>query len=463
MKLSTSLGLTLVLAGCAVGPDYQRPATEAPAAFRGAPENGPAAEPVLAWSQLLTDPALGQLQSQALTNNYDLRIATARVLQASASLRVAQSDFFPSIAAGGNWSTARVSQKGPSAPPPGVNPEIEYGGVAVGMATYEIDLWGRIRRSTEAARARLLAAKENRRVIEQSLISDVAVAYFNLIELDAERDIAAQSYFSRTNSLRLVSVREEGGVASLQDVRQAEVLVQSARSTQTDIERRRLQNENDLRLLLGLSPGEIPRGRPLAEQVVPAEVPAGLPSDLLRRRPDIRQAEQNLIAANADIGQARAAYFPQISLTGNFGYQSLALSDLFSGPARTWQFGPSVSLPLFTGGRIRAQNRLAQARFDEALATYQKAVENGFRDVSNALIGFQKAREFETEQLALTIARRDAARLAEVRYVGGVASYLEVLYNEQESLSAELALAQARRNVLLSVVQFYRALGGGTL
>ena len=458
------LGLCL-LVGCAVGPDYHRPETAVPNQYRDAATNSPGTGvgTNLSWSTLLTDTNLHQLLARGLTNNYDLRIASARVVQARASLGIARSEYFPNIAAGGNLTTARVSQRGPSAPPNGINPEVEYGGVALGMATYEVDLWGRIRRSNEAARARLLASEESRTVVTQTVLAEIAATYFSLIELDAEREIARQSYLNRTNSLRLVTVRETGGVASLQDVRQSEVLVHAAKSTQIDIERRRTQTENDLRLLLGLDPGEIPRGHLLADQTNPGEIPTGLPSELLLNRPDIRLAEQQLIAANADIGQARAAYFPQITLTGSFGYQSLSLSDLFTSPARVWQFGPSVSLPLFTGGKIRAQNRLAEARFEEALATYQKTVESAFRDVSNALVGYQKAREFEVDQLALTLARRDAARLADVRYVGGVTSYLELLYNEQESLSAELVLAQARRNILQSVVQLYRALGGGPL
>ncbi len=465
MKTAHFIPVIGLFAGCAVGPDYHRPTIVVPIVYRSSVTNTVPSAPSapLTWSSLFPDPALQRLLSQGLNNNYDLQIAAARVLQARASLGLARSDYFPNIAAGGNLATARVSQRGPSAPPAAVSPEAEFGGLSLGMASYEVDLWGRIRRSNEAARARLLAAESSRNAVEQTLLSDIANTYFSLIELAAEYKISSQSLLSRTNSLRLVGVREEGGVASLQDVRQAEVLVQAAKSTQTDIERRRLQTENDLQVLLGSTPGEISLGIPLADQSLPPTLPTGLPSELLLRRPDIQVAEQQLIAANADLGQARAAYFPQITLTGSFGYQSLSLSDLFTSPARVWQFGPSVTLPLFTGGKIRAQNRLASARLQEAVANYQKVVQSGFRDVSSALIGFEKAREFEIEQQALTTARRDAARLAEIRYVGGVTSYLEVLYNEQESLSAELALAQARRNTLQSMVQLYRALGGGPL
>ena len=465
MKTAHFMALVGLLAGCAVGPDYHRSETGVPDTYRSSVPNAipPQGTSPVTWSGLFPDPTLQSLLRQGLTNNFDLQIAAARVLQARASLGLARSEFFPSIAAGGNLATARVSQRGPSAPPASVNPEVEYGGVSLGMASYEVDLWGRIRRSNEAARARLLTADSSRKAVEQTLLGDIANTYFSLIELAAEYKISSQSLLSRTNSLRLVGMREEGGVASLQDVRQAEVLVQAAKSTQTDIERRKLQLENDLQVLMGSNPGEVSLGIALAEQSVPPTVPTGLPSELLLRRPDIQAAEQQLIAVNADLGQARAAYFPQVTLTGSFGYQSLSLSDLFTSPARVWQFGPSVTLPLFTGGKIRSQNRLAAARLQEAVAAYQKAVKSGFRDVSNALIGFEKAREFEIEQQALTTARRDAARLAEVRYVGGVTSYLEVLYNEQESLSAELALAQARRNTLQSVVQLYRALGGGPI
>jgi multidrug efflux system outer membrane protein len=247
----------------------------------------------------------------------------------------------------------------------------------------------------------------------------------------------------------------------MQDVHQARVLVATAAASIANTLRRMEQTENELNILLGRNPATVARGLPLVDQVLLTHVPAGLPSSLLERRPDIRAAEQELIATNADIGQAKAAYFPQLSLTGFLGYQTTDVSDLFTSPARTWQFGPSVVLPLFTGGRTRAGVRLAEARFQEALAAYQRTVQNAFREVSDALIEYRRSREFRERQQELTQANRDAAALAGVRYEGGVTSYMEVLYNEQQLFDAELLLAQARRNELLSVVALYRALGGG--
>jgi len=247
----------------------------------------------------------------------------------------------------------------------------------------------------------------------------------------------------------------------MQDVYQARILVSTAEATIADIHRRIEQQENFLSILLGRNPGNIQRGTPLVSQELRAEVPPGLPSTLLDRRPDVRAAEQLLRAANANIGQAKAAFFPQLTLTGFYGYQSVSLSDLFTSPSRTWQFGPTVTFPLFTGGRLSGELRLAKARFEESLASYQQTVQSAFRDVSDGLIAYKRTREYRTKQEERTQAHRDATELANVRYDGGVTSYLEVLYNEQELFNAELGLAQARRNELLSVVQLYRALGGG--
>jgi multidrug efflux system outer membrane protein len=345
--------------------------------------------------------------------------------------------------------------------PPGVNPRQEYGDVFLSMPAYEIDLWGRIRRANEAARAQLLATVEGQHVVRQTLVTDVAVAYLNLLELDLELDIANRTYGVRTNSLALTQSRADGGVASMQDVHQSRILVSGAEAAIVDTLRRIEQQENLLSILLGRNPGDIQRGVAMIEQKVRDEVPAGLPSSLLERRPDLRAAEQLLVAANADIGQAKAAFFPQVTLTGLAGFQSVALSDLFTSGARTWQFGPTVTFPLFTGGRLRGNLKLAEARFQESLASYQRAIQNAFREVSDSLIGYQRTREFRVKQEERTQANRDATELANVRYEGGVTSYLEVLYNEQELFAAELNLALAQRNELLSVIQLYRALGGG--
>jgi multidrug efflux system outer membrane protein len=456
----------VVLAGCAVGPDYQRPALDTPAEFRlpAAPTNTVDTARSfgdLGWWEVYEDPQLVSYLHAALTNNYDIQIAASRVMQAMASSRIARSAFFPNVAAGGDIVTTRASKVGPSPIPSGVDPQSEFGDVFVSMPAYELDLWGRIRRANEAARARLLATEEARNVVRQTLVAQVATAYLELLELDLELGISQSSYASRSNSLELTTARFEGGVAAQQDVEQSAILVHSAESIMIDTRRRIEQKENELNLLLGRNPGSIERGAPLAKWTTRSEVPAGLPSSLIERRPDIRAAEEQLRAVNGDIGQAKAAYFPQVTLTGFYGFQSVSLSDLFTGAARTWQFGPAVTVPLFTGGRLQAEVELQKARFDEALAVYRQTVQRAFAEVSDALIGYQRAREFRVAQEKRTESNRKAAELANIRYEGGVTSYLEVLYNEQELLTAELNLAQARRNELLSVVQLYRALGGG--
>jgi multidrug efflux system outer membrane protein len=456
----------VLLGGCAVGPDYKRPTVDTPDAYRRAASdtNSPAGEVSfgdVGWWEAFNDPQLEQLIEEALTNSWDIQIAAARVLQAEASLRITRSQFFPSFNAGGDIFTSRASERGPAGVPRGVNPQRDYGDVFVAMTAYELDLWGRIRRATEASRALLLATEDAQRTVRQTLVAQVATAYLELLELDLELEIAHNSYANRSNSLVLNISREEGGVAGLQDVYQAKILVSTADAAIADTLQRIEQKENELSILLGRNPGKMERGDALAIRKVRAEVPPGLPSSLLERRPDIRASEQELIAANANIGQAKAAFYPQVTLTGFYGYQSVALSDLFTSPARTWQFGPAISVPLFTGGRLRGNLKLAEARFHESVAIYQRTVQQAFREVSDGLIAYQRTREFREKQEERTQANRDATRLANDRYDGGVTSYLEVLYNEQELFNAELGLAQARLNELLSVVQLYRALGGG--
>jgi len=456
----------IVLCSCKVGPNYKRPPVDSPAAYRRAASDTAVSSGTnsfgdLGWWDVYDDAQLRTYISEALTNSWDVKIAAARVLEAEASAQITRSQFFPTVNAGGDWQTARSSQKGPVLIPPGTNPQQEFGDAFLAMPAYEIDLWGRIRRANEAARARLLESEEAQRIVRQTLVSEVATTYLQLLELDLELHIGEASYASRTNSLALTQSREEGGVSSMQDVYQAKVLVYTAQASIANTSRLIEQTENQLNILLGHNPGPIQRGAPLVDHKLRASVPPGLPSSLLERRPDIRAAEQELIAANADIGQAKAAFFPQVTLTGAFGYQTVALSDLFTAPARTWQFGPAVSFPLFTGGRLRGNLNLAKATFQESLARYQQTVQQAFREVSDALIAYQRGQEFFARQQDLTQADRDAAQLAAVRYEGGVTSYLEVLYNEQQLFDAELLLAQARRDELLSVVELYRALGGG--
>jgi multidrug efflux system outer membrane protein len=461
------MGLCLGMAwlgGCAVGPNYQRPAVDTPAVFRtAASDSGDLASTNsladLGWWAAYNDPQLQFYIAEALTNSWDIQIAAARVLQAEAAARVTRSQFMPTVGAGADWVTARTSENGPAGSLP--DPEQDYTSVYGTMATYEIDLWGRIRRANEAARAQLLATEAAQQTVRQTLVAEVATAYLSLLELDHELEIAQSTYRVRTNSLTLTTARQEGGVSSKQDVYQAQILVFTAEAAIADTLRRIEQQENELSILLGRNPGSPQRGGSFLQQKLEVAVPPGLPSDLLERRPDLRAAEQRLVAANADVGQAKAAFFPKVTLTGFYGYQSVALSDLFTSASRTWQFGPAVSMPLFTGGALRGNLKLAQARFEEAVAQYQKTVQNSFREVSDSLIAYQRTREFRARQEENTQAHRNAADLANIRYEGGVTSYLEVLYNEQELFSAELSLAQARLNELLSVVQLYRALGGG--
>jgi multidrug efflux system outer membrane protein len=463
----TTTIVLLLLAGCTVGPNYQRPAVDEPGTYRRAATDTNATSGTnslgdLGWWSVYDDPQLRAYIGEALTNNWDIKIAAARVLEAEASAQVTRSQFFPSINAGADAYTTRVSQHGSLlAVPPNVNPEKEYGDVFLSMPAYEVDLWGRIRRANEAARARLLASVDTQRVVRQTLVSQVATTYLQLLELDLELQIGRASYASRTNSLDLTESREQGGVSALQDVYQAKVLVYTAEASIANTSRLIEQTENQMNILLGHNPGSVQRGAPLVDHKLRVSVPPGLPSSLLERRPDIRAAEQDLVAANADIGEAKAAFFPQLTLTGVYGYQSVALSDLFSAPSRTWQFGPAVSFPLFTGGRLTGNLKLAKATFEEFLARYQQTVQNAFREVSDALIAYQRTQEFFGKQQELTEANRGAAGLAQTRYEGGVTSYLEVLYNEQQLFDSELLLAQARRDELLSVVQLYFALGGG--
>src|SRR5438309_4801929 len=324
-----------------------------------------------------------------------------------------------------------------------------------------LDFWGKFRRATQAARADLLAAEWNRQAVITSLIASIAAGYYELLGLDLQIEISKRTLTSRQQSLELIRLQERQGTVSLLDVRRAEQLVYNAAQTIVDIERRTEQQENFLSLLLARNPGPIPRGRKLTEQPHDPIVPAGLPSALLQRRPDIQLQEARLIAANARIGVARAAFFPSISLTASGGAQSAALSDLFKGPAGMWSFIGSLTQPIFAGGRISSGVKLAEAQQKEALVVYQQTIQQAFREVSDALVGYRKNREFREQQELLAISTRDALALSNQRYRGGAASYLEVLDSNTRTFAAELGLAQAQLNELLALVQIYNALGGG--
>jgi len=376
-------------------------------------------------------------------------------VQAQAALGITRADQYPTITAGVSATNERFAQTR-------ITPAFETSPIQVNLAlAWELDFWGKFRRATEAARAELLATEWGQKAVISSLVSNVATAYFQLLELDSEMQISRGALDSRKESLRLVEIRAKGGTTSLMDVRQSEQLVYTAAAAIPDLERRIEQQENLISILVGRNPGPITRGQSLLDIAVPPEVPVGLPSSLLSRRPDIQSAEQTLIAANARIGIAKAAYFPQITLTGLGGYQSTALTNLFTGPAGLWSFGGQLTQPIFTAGKIRSGVRLTEAQKEEAVLIYQKSIQQSFREVSDSLIAYRKNREFREQEALLTHAAGDATRLSVDRYRGGVTSYLEVLDSDSRYFDAQLGLSQAQLNERLALVQLYNALGGG--
>ncbi len=462
-RVFTGLATALVLTGCMVGPDYKRPPAEIPPQFRAAMT--PAAAVSIAdlkWFEVFRDEHLQELIRTALVQNYDLRDAIARVDQARANLGITQADQYPNFGFTGGFTSIESSQGGQFSIPSG-SPQRrrDFGTVFLSLFSYEIDIWGRLRRATESAQAQLLASDWNRKTVIATLISDVATAYFNLLELDMELAIARDTLGTREESLRLLRRQLQGGVGTLLDVRQGEQLVYGAAQTIPSTEQQIEQTENQISMLLGKNPGPVTRGLSLTEQQTPPEVPAGLTSALLERRPEIQAAEQLLIAANANIGVAKAAYFPQITLTGEYGYQSTALANLFSGSRRLWSFVPQLTQPIYTAGRLTSQVELAEAQQRSALAQYESAIQSAFRDISDALIQYQNVREVRAQRELLVTALQDRKRLAYMRYQGGVDTMLNALNADQDLFTAELSLAQARLNELLSLVQLYKALGGG--
>jgi len=482
----------LFTSGCAVGPNYKRPMVDVPSAYRGSPSqelaptqlvpsqeepNGaespsplrlqPADKPTepqpsepsfgdQKWWEVFQDPQLQELIRTALKQNYDVRIAATRILEAQAQLGITRADQLPTVSAGASAVDVRIPKEKP------LNQAFETNANSVGSSfAWELDFWGKYRRATEAARANLLASEWSRRAVVNTLVSNVATSYFQLRALDLQLEIARRTLATRQESLQLTRTLSDGGAGTVLDVRQAEQLVAEAAETIPDLERRIQQQENFISTLLGNNPGPIGRGMKLTEQSHLPEVPAGIPSRLLERRPDIRAAEAQLMAANAQIGVAKAAYFPQITLTANSGFQSSALSSLLTGPSGFWNFAGSLAQPIFAGGRIRNGVRLSEARKQEMVLTYQRTIQQAFRGVSDSLIGYQKSHEFREHQQELVVAAQDAARLSELRYRGGATNYLEVLTNETNAFDAELGLAQAQLNELLELVEIYRNLGGG--
>ncbi len=443
----------VVLSGCTVGPNYHRPAVNAPASYRNAGQ--PSVPPVgdemsigdEKWWTVFQDTELQKLIRTALDQNYDVRVAASRILQAQAQLGITRSDQFPQVSGTGGYTGQKITVFSFAAF------ELQ------GLFSWNIDFWGQYRRATEAARANLLASEWNRKMVLSTVVANVATAYFQLRELDLEMEIAKRTLASRQESLQLTDTLERGGATSLLDVRQAEQLVETAAETIPDTERQIAALEDLLSTLVGENPHDIPRGLPLTEQPVPLAIPAGLPSELIERRPDIRQAEQQLIAANAQIGVARAQFFPSLPLTGADGFESTSLASLFTGTA--WNFSALVTQPIFTAGRLRSNLKLVEAQQQQALLSYQQIIQQAFRQVSDALISYTKYRQFREHQELLTTAAQGADNLSQTRYRGGAASYLEVLTSETNYFAAELSLARARLNERLALVQIYNALGGG--
>ena len=457
-----SLTIPLLLAGCAVGPNYKRPPLAVPDQYRGATAQVRAASLAeTKWSELFQDETLKQLIAEALEQNLDLALASERVEEARAQFRITGADRYPFLYAAAQFSAIRPSSIGSNnMVPAGTSLDASYT-QAGGVLSWELDLWGRLRRLTESARAQYLATEEARRGVMVSLIGDVASAYFTLRERDLELEIARGTRDMAERSVQLVGLRHDHGAASGLDVQQAEELLYLATAQIAGIQRDIAQAENAISLLLGRTPGDIPRSKAMDDFGLPPVLPPGLPSSLLERRPDIREAEQRLIAANAQIGVAKAYYFPQISLTGFLGGQSRALLEIFTAPARYWNITPTALLPIFNAGQVRVGVRLSETQKREMLISYQRTIYSGFREVSDALIRYERTREQHRQQDRLVHALSETARLSNLRYQGGLDSYLQVLDAERSLFQGRLTLAQLSLQEVLSFVQVYRALGGG--
>jgi multidrug efflux system outer membrane protein len=455
---SLMLGVCL-FAGCSVGPNYHRPPLDVPSGFRGAPpQSGTNSLADLHWWAMFKDDTLQGLIRAALTNNYDARIAFARVEQARAVLQQNRAGFFPQLNYFGAVSRGKNASSG--------GPTFTEGTVASSFVTdanvaWELDLWGRIRRQTEAARAQFLASEEARRDVMVSLVSDVALNYFELLALDEQLAIAKRSTNAFGESWNIFSERLKGGIVSKLETSAAEAALASAAATVPDFERQILIKENQINVLLGRNPGPVPRNRSLLQEQLPPEVPAGLPSTLVERRPDIRVAEQNFRASNAQVGVAVANFFPQLNLTAFLGQVSPELSAFTAGGANAWSIGANLAGPIFHGGRLKGQYHQALAARDESRLRYQFTVLNAFEEVSDELVAREKFAEQRVQQQRAVQADQVAVQVAQERYVAGRAGYYELLQEQQLLFPAENALVQVQVNQYLAIVQLYRALGGG--
>lgn len=464
----TAAILKLMIIGCNVGPNYVRPSVSTPQTYRGAlaPAIGPAqSTATLAdqqWSSVFEDKTLQRLVQEALENNLDLRIAAQRVLQAQAELGITRSQQLPTVNAGGSYSALQIPSSVVTKNANGTPGASFYnGGGLSASGAWNLDFWGLYRRQTEAARADLLATDWAQKATRSALIEGVARAYFQLRSLDAQLQITRNTIKARGDSLKLVASLEKYGAGSLADTRQAEELLHAAEANLPDLRRQIAFEENQLSVLLGHNPDAIERGLPVDRQPHPEEVPVGIPSQLLERRPDVQQAEAKLIAANARIGVAKAQFFPNISLTSLGGSASNQLQSVFSGKNAYWYAAASFSEPIFDGGRIRSNYRLSQAQEREMLLEYRKTILDALKDVSNSLVSYKETRELREAKTAQVTSAVDAVRLARLRYSGGNTSYLEVLTTDTDLYDAQLSLARAQEQEAASLVELYASLGGG--
>jgi multidrug efflux system outer membrane protein len=448
-----------LFSGCMAGPNYHRPAVQPPARLRDLSENPQAQAQAasyadLPWWEVFQDPQLQELIRVALKQNYDLQIATEHINSSRAQLAITRSSLFPQVQAAGNFNGGKE-----------YNFQTKYNFLTLTAdAAFQLDFFGRLRRANEAARAELLATEDARQTVILTLVSDVASDYFALLQLDLQLQITKNTVAAQEASVKLTNLRMNRGVATKLDVLQAQQVLDTANAQIPDLERQIAQEENAINMLLGNYPQGVKRHHSLAEQLLPPEVPPGMPSTLLERRPDIREAEQILIASNAQIGVAKAQFFPQISLTGSGGGafgRSGAFSGLMSSQLGIWSYGAQVSQPIFTGGALRGNLKLAKSQYEQALLAYRQTIQHAFSDASDALIGYQKNHQVRVRQEETVADLQESVRLSNMRYKGGTATYLEVLDGQRSLFSAELTLAQARGNEYQSLVQLYRALGGG--
>lgn len=458
MRGFVALAVALLFAGCMVGPDYRPPVISTPKAFRHTDSDAQQSANI-EWWHLFQDPVLDSLVNEALTNNRNIKIAVAHIEQAAAVFIQARSPLYPQVAYGGSGTRERVGKADTVRVPSIVsNPRTSYQTLA--SAGWEIDLWGRIRRLSEAAQAELLATKEAWHGVIMSLAASVASSYIQLLGLDEQLRVAKRTLATYGESLRLFKLRFQHGQVSQMTVVQARSQYETAAAEIPQIESQIAQTENALSLLLGRNPGPVRRGKTINALRLPP-VPAALPSGVLENRPDIRQAEQNLIAANAQIGAAKALYFPAISLTGAFGFASSALSDLFTGSARAWSYAGSLSGPIFTGGAVSGEVKQVEAARKAALFSYELTIQGAFADAEDALVARSKLMELVDVQKRLVRANSEYVRLARLQFEGGYSPYSTVLQAEQRLLPSEINYAQSRAALFISLVNIYKALGGG--